>query len=85
MPQNTACVMLRLGKLTPKTVALSGADMEYSAIALGGARRQAKRLNLQLVYDKPYPASTTDYTPIMRAIEATHPDIVYVASAPPTS
>jgi branched-chain amino acid transport system substrate-binding protein len=70
-------------KPTPKTVALSGADTEYSAIALSGARRQAKRLNLQLVYDKPYPPSTTDYTPIMRAIEATHPDIVYVASAPP--
>jgi branched-chain amino acid transport system substrate-binding protein len=70
-------------KPTPKTVALSGADAEYSAIALDGARRQAKRLNLQVVYDKAYPPSTTDYTPIMRAIEAAHPDIVYVASYPP--
>jgi branched-chain amino acid transport system substrate-binding protein len=67
----------------PKTVALSGADAEYGAIALDGARRQAKRLNLQVVYDRAYPPSTTDYTPIMRSIEATHPDLVYIASYPP--
>jgi branched-chain amino acid transport system substrate-binding protein len=67
----------------PKTVALSGADAEFSAVALGGARRQAKRLNLQVVYDRVYPPSTTDYTPIMRAIEATRPDFVYIASFPP--
>jgi branched-chain amino acid transport system substrate-binding protein len=70
-------------KPAPKTVALSGADAEFSAVALGGARRQAKRLNLQVVYDRAYPPSTTDYTPIVRAIEASRPDFVYIASYPP--
>jgi branched-chain amino acid transport system substrate-binding protein len=37
------------------------------------------------VYDKTYPPSTVDYTPIVRAIKATNPDIVFVASYPPDS
>jgi branched-chain amino acid transport system substrate-binding protein len=32
-----------------------------------------------------YPPSTTDYTPIMRAVNALNPDIVYVAAYPPDS
>ena len=31
------------------------------------------------------PPSTADFTPIVRAIQATNPDIVYVASYPPDS
>ena len=38
---------------------------------------------MQIVYDKTYPPSTVDYTPIVRAIQATNPDIVYVGSYPP--
>jgi ABC-type branched-subunit amino acid transport system substrate-binding protein len=37
------------------------------------------------VYDKTYPPNTTDYTPIVRAIKATNPEIVFVASYPPDS
>jgi branched-chain amino acid transport system substrate-binding protein len=34
------------------------------------------------VLDQKYPPSTTDYTPIMRAVQALNPDIVYVAAYP---
>ncbi len=38
-----------------------------------------------MVYDKSYPPSTTDFTPIVRAIQASNPDIVVVCSYPPDS
>ena len=69
----------------PQTVALVGADAEYPRNAMDGARNVIKRLGLKLVYDKTYPPTTSDYTPIVRAIKATNADIVFVASYPPDS
>jgi branched-chain amino acid transport system substrate-binding protein len=69
----------------PKTVALVGADAEYPAMALEGARAHAKKNGLKIVYDKTYPPKTVDYAPIVRAIQATNPDLVFVASYPPDS
>jgi branched-chain amino acid transport system substrate-binding protein len=67
----------------PKTVAIVYADAEFSNNAADGARTNAKALGLNIVYDKSYPPSTTDYAPIMRAINATNPDIIVVCSYPP--
>jgi branched-chain amino acid transport system substrate-binding protein len=69
----------------PKTVAIVAADAEFALNAAAGARKNALRSNLTIVYDKTYPPSTTDYTPIVRAIQATNPDIVFVGSYPPDS
>ncbi len=69
----------------PKTIALVGADAEYPAMALEGARAHAKTAGLKIVYDKTYPPNTVDYSPIVRAIQATNPEIVFVASYPPDS
>jgi len=69
----------------PKTVAIVSADAEFALNAAAGARKNALRSNLTIVYDKTYPPSTTDHTPIVRAIQATNPDIVFVASYPPGS
>jgi branched-chain amino acid transport system substrate-binding protein len=67
---------------TPKTIALVGADAEYAQTVLSGARDKAKELGLSIVYDKSYPPATVDFVAILRAIQATEPDIVYVASYP---
>ena len=69
----------------PQTVALVGADAEYPALALEGARAQAKKAGLKVVYDKSYPPNTVDFSPIVRAIQATNPDLVFLASYPPDS
>src|SRR5258707_5036308 len=69
----------------PQTIALVGADAEDPALALQGAREQVKRSGLKVVYDKTYPPNTVDFSPILRAIQATNPDLVYVASYPPDS
>jgi branched-chain amino acid transport system substrate-binding protein len=44
-----------------------------------------KRLGLKVVYDKTYPPTTSDYTPIVRAIAATNPDIFLACSYPADS
>jgi branched-chain amino acid transport system substrate-binding protein len=69
----------------PKTVAIVAADQEFSRNASDGARENAKAAGLQIVYDKSYPPSTTDYAPIVRAIQATNPDILVICSYPPDS
>jgi branched-chain amino acid transport system substrate-binding protein len=69
----------------PKTVALVGADAEFSNNAIMGARANAKAFDLQIVYDHVYPPATADYTPVVRALQATNPDIVFLASYPPDS
>jgi branched-chain amino acid transport system substrate-binding protein len=69
----------------PQTVALVGADAEYPRHAIDGARVLVKKFGMKTVYDKSYPPSTVDYTPIARAIKAVNPDIVFVASYPPDS
>lgn len=66
----------------PQTVALVGADAEFSSNALSGARDLTKKYNLRIVYDRTYPPSTTDFSPIVRAIQATNPDLVFLASYP---
>ena len=69
----------------PATVAIVAADQEFSRNASDGARENATKLGLKIVYDKRYPPSTTDYAPIVRAIAATNPDLVVVCSYPPDS
>src|SRR5215468_1584844 len=50
----------------PQTLAMVGADAEFPHNALQGARALAKQAGLKIVYDKTYPPTTTDYTPIVR-------------------
>lgn len=68
----------------PRTVALIGADAEYGRNALSGAHKNVKEMGgLAIVYEQAYPPSTGDYTPILRAVQATNPDMVFVAAYPP--
>ena len=66
----------------PQTVALAWSDLEFSKNACEGARENIKRHNLKIVYDKSYPGNTTDFTPIVRAVQAANPDIFVVCSYP---
>jgi branched-chain amino acid transport system substrate-binding protein len=69
----------------PQTVAIVAADQEFSRNAADGARENAQKAGLKIVYDKTYPPSTNDFAPIVRAIAATNADIVVVCSYPPDS
>jgi branched-chain amino acid transport system substrate-binding protein len=69
----------------PTTVALAAEDAEFSNNACEGARDNAKKYNLNIVYDRKYPPSTTDFTPIVRALQAANPEIVVICSYPLSS
>ena len=66
----------------PTTVAIVAADAEFSKNASDGARENAQKAGLKIVYDKSYPPATTDFAPIVRAIQATNPDLVVICSYP---
>jgi branched-chain amino acid transport system substrate-binding protein len=69
----------------PRTVAIIAADQEFSRNASDGARENAQKAGLKILYDKTYPPSTTDFAPIVRAIAATNPDLLVICSYPPDS
>ena len=66
-------------------MALVGADAEFPRNALIGARANAEAAGLEIVYDETYPPTTVDFSPVIRKIQSTQPDVVYVASYPPDS
>jgi branched-chain amino acid transport system substrate-binding protein len=67
----------------PRTLAIAGADAEFSHLALDGMRENAKKLGLKIVYDRAYPPATIDFAPIVRGIKASNPDLIFLASYPP--
>jgi len=69
----------------PKTLALLAEDSEFPKNASEGIRDIAKQDGITIVYDKTYPPGTPDFTPIVHAIQATNPEMVFVASYPPGS
>ena len=70
----------------PKTVALIAADAEFAQNAVEGARQNITDMGgFDTVFDKSYPPTTADFAPILRAIQALNPDIVFVAAYPPDS
>jgi branched-chain amino acid transport system substrate-binding protein len=69
----------------PKTIAIAAGDIEFSRTVSDAARDNAKAAGLTIVYDKSYPPTTTDYTPIVRAVQAADPDIFYIAAYPQDS
>ena len=81
-----ATAFLDLGqKAGGKTVALLTADQEFAQNLALTAREVAKKRNLSIVFDQAYPPNTVEFSSIIRALKATKPDIVYVASYPPDS
>ena len=59
----------------PQTIAIVAADAEFARNGADGARENAGKAGLKIVYDKNYPPATTDFAPIVRAIAATNPDV----------
>jgi branched-chain amino acid transport system substrate-binding protein len=69
----------------PRTVAIAAVDNEFAQKAMESAQHFARQRSLRIVYDRSYPPSTVDFTPIVRAIQSARPDVVYLASYPPDS
>jgi branched-chain amino acid transport system substrate-binding protein len=72
-------------KPKPATVALLGVDNEFGINALIGAKKNAEKFGFTVIYEQRHSPATVDDTPILRAIKAANPDMVYGGSLPPDS
>ncbi|MBX6426749.1 MAG: amino acid ABC transporter substrate-binding protein [Variibacter sp.] len=66
----------------PQTLAIAGADAEFAINAMEGARSHARRMGLKIVYDRTYPPNMVEFSSVIRAIQATNPDLVFIGSYP---
>lgn len=69
----------------PRSVAIVTADAELTHRAAESARANAKTIGLKIVYDRTYPPTTIEFAPILRAVQAANPDVVFVGSYPSDS
>jgi branched-chain amino acid transport system substrate-binding protein len=67
----------------PQTVAFLAADAEFARTAADGAKENAKAAGFTIIHDRGYPPPTTDFLPIVRAVQAANADLVFVAAYPP--
>ena len=74
--------MAEAQKPKPQTIAIAMADAEFGRNACEGAAENAKTSGFKIVYEKAYPPSTTDFSPIVRAIQALNPDLLVICSYP---
>jgi branched-chain amino acid transport system substrate-binding protein len=72
-------------KPKPQTVALVAEDAEFARNACDGARDNAKTFGFNIIYDKTFPPGTTDFSPVIRALQAANADLVVVCSYPLSS
>src|ERR1700733_6149130 len=85
-PDSWAASFLELGQQAGgKNMALLAADQEFAQNLALTARDVAKRLNMPILFDQSYPPNTVEFSSIIRALKASKPDVVYVASYPPDS
>jgi branched-chain amino acid transport system substrate-binding protein len=67
----------------PQTVAILAADAEFARASADGAREELKKHGFRVVYDQSYPPATSDFAPVMRAVQASNADIVFIGAYPP--
>ncbi|MGH7708419.1 MAG: amino acid ABC transporter substrate-binding protein [Vulcanimicrobiaceae bacterium] len=68
--------MLAHQKPAPTTVAVVAANDLFSLEVAKGAAAFASSHGMKVVYNEKYPTDTTDYSTIVSAIKAAHPDVI---------
>jgi len=69
----------------PETVSIVSEDAEFARNACEGARENAKKYGFKIIYDRAFPPGTTDFSPIIRSLQAADADFVVVCSYPLSS
>lgn len=64
----------------PLTVALLTADAEFSHNPVLGARKNAAKYGIRIVYEQTYPLSTTDFMPYIDQLKSTGADLLFLCS-----
>ena len=66
----------------PSTIAVITPDIQFGHAVLEGVRNAAKARNMNVVYDRTFPPSITDFSTVVREVQATNPDLVIVGTQP---
>jgi branched-chain amino acid transport system substrate-binding protein len=64
----------------PESLAILAADAPFSTAPVAGAKGHASHFGFRIVAEARYPLATTDFTPWIRDLEATRPDILFLCS-----
>lgn len=64
----------------PKTVAVLSADAEFSRNPVIGARENAAKYGMEIIYEQIYPLSTEDFTSIIEQLKTINADLLFLCS-----
>jgi branched-chain amino acid transport system substrate-binding protein len=66
----------------PSTIAVITPDIQFGRAVLEGARNAASARGMKIVYDRTFPPNMTDFSTVVREVQATNPDLVLVGTQP---
>ncbi|WP_264538140.1 amino acid ABC transporter substrate-binding protein [Flavobacterium sp. N1736] len=64
----------------PKTVAILTADAEFSRNPVLGARENAAKYGLEIIYEQTYSLDTEDFSPILSELKTIDADVLFLCS-----
>ena len=68
-----------------KSIAILAADQEFAQNLAKIAKKLAEDKKIPIVYEQNYPATTVEFSAMLRAVKAAKPDMVFVCSYPSDS
>jgi branched-chain amino acid transport system substrate-binding protein len=75
------CVEILGGlKPRPKTAAIIGANIPFTADAADGFKRYAQKMNIKIVHFELFPMALADYNPLLLKVKEKKPDVLLVGS-----
>jgi branched-chain amino acid transport system substrate-binding protein len=64
----------------PETVAILTADAPFSKSPVQGAKQNCAKHGMKVVFEESYPLSTNDFSPLIRKVQQTGADILFMCS-----
>jgi branched-chain amino acid transport system substrate-binding protein len=64
----------------PVTVAVLAADADFTKNPIAGARANAAKYGLKVVFETKYSLATTEFAAVLREAESGHPDVLFLCS-----
>ena len=66
----------------PATIAVITPEIQFGHAVLEGVRNAASKRGMKVVYDRTFPPSMTDFSTVVREVQAVTPDLVMVGTQP---
>ena len=66
----------------PTTVAVITPEIQFGHAVLDGVRAAAKARGMNVVYDRTFPPTMTDFSTVVREVQSANPDLVIIGTQP---